>query len=156
MEASTILKSLDEFRGRKELERYDEAVCNDIKKRIDTKLRESKVSVADRAKFARKNLQVMDKWQQVFPHGISQCLNEYFSLRMHSSPSFDPRFPNQNQSRNCFINYVDYHRCAHKRGEDDYACKYFKNAYQVLCPVAWVEKWDDQRSNNAFQIDVTK
>ena len=24
---------------------------------------------------------------------------------------FDPRFPNQNQTRNCWQNYVDFHRC---------------------------------------------
>ena len=24
---------------------------------------------------------------------------------------YDPRFPNQNQTRNCWQNYVDFHRC---------------------------------------------
>ena len=24
---------------------------------------------------------------------------------------FDPRFPNMNQTRNCWQNYVDFHRC---------------------------------------------
>ena len=30
--------------------------------------------------------------------------------KMETIP-FDPRFPNQNQTRNCWQNYVDFHRC---------------------------------------------
>ena len=42
----------------------------------------------------------MDKWQQVFPTGVSECLREYFRNKSMWSPRFDPRFPNQNQAKN--------------------------------------------------------
>ncbi|XP_064617677.1 cytochrome c oxidase subunit 6B1-like [Liolophura sinensis] len=63
---------------------------------------------------------------------------------------FDARFPNQNQTRNCWQNYVDYHRCLKIKGEDYSPCNYFKSVYQSLCPNAWVEKWDEQVSNGTF------
>jgi len=63
---------------------------------------------------------------------------------------YDPRFPNQNQTRNCYQNYLDYHRCRKVKGEEYEPCEWFHNAYRVLCPKAWHEKWDEQRENNIF------
>lgn len=51
---------------------------------------------------------------------------------------FDARFPNTNQTRNCWQNYVDYHKCVKAKGEDYEPCNYFKRVYMSLCPVAWV------------------
>ena len=31
---------------------------------------------------------------------------------------FDARFPNQNQTKHCWQNYVDYHKCINAKGED--------------------------------------
>lgn len=65
---------------------------------------------------------------------------------------YDPRFPNQNQTRNCQMNYVDYHRCLQaKDGDEDY-CAWYKNAYRQLCPPEWYEKWDEQRESGTFPI----
>ena len=73
---------------------------------------------------------------------------------------FDPRFPNQNQTRNCWQNYVDFHRCQKikvikqilkyfKRnpcqGEEYEPCQFFKKNFATVCPNAWIEKWDEQR-----------
>merc|ERR1712058_207332 len=63
---------------------------------------------------------------------------------------FDARFPNQNQTRNCWQNYVDFHRCQKVKGEDYEPCDYFKRVYKSLCPNAWVEKWDEQVENGVF------
>ncbi len=63
---------------------------------------------------------------------------------------FDPGFPNQNQTRNCWQNYVDFHRCVNIKGEEYQPCQYFSNNFKALCPNAWVEKWDDQRERGAF------
>nr|ALS04053.1 cytochrome c oxidase subunit 6B1-like protein [Acartia pacifica] len=63
---------------------------------------------------------------------------------------FDPRFPNQNQTRNCWQNYVDFHRCQNIKGEDYEPCQFFKKCFTAICPMDWVEKWDDQRANGAF------
>merc|ERR1711992_456701 len=38
-------------------------------------------------------------------------------LTMKTVP-YDPRFQNTNQNRNCWQNYVDYHRCVNLKGED--------------------------------------
>ena len=51
---------------------------------------------------------------------------------------FDARFPNTNQTRNCWQNYVDFHRCVNIKGEEYEPCGYFKKVYKSLCPVAWV------------------
>merc|ERR1711862_44454 len=49
---------------------------------------------------------------------------------------FDARFPNQNQTRNCYQNFLDFHRCQKVKGESHKPCLYFKRVYQSLCPNA--------------------
>ena len=51
---------------------------------------------------------------------------------------YDPRFPNQNQTRNCWQNYVDFHKCIAAKGEDFKPCHIFKEYYRALCPNSWV------------------
>jgi hypothetical protein len=36
---------------------------------------------------------------------------------------FDARFPNQNQTKHCWQNYVDYHKCIIAKGEDFAPCR---------------------------------
>ncbi|RWS15293.1 cytochrome c oxidase subunit 6B2-like isoform X1 [Dinothrombium tinctorium] len=67
---------------------------------------------------------------------------------------YDPRFPNQNQTRNCYQNYLDYHRCRKVKGEDYEPCKWFEKIYKVICPRAWYEKWDEQRENGTFPGNI--
>ena len=54
------------------------------------------------------------------------------------TPQFDARFPNQNQTKNCWQNYVDFHKCRKAKGEDYEPCNFFFRAYKSLCPKAWV------------------
>ncbi|XP_041363093.1 cytochrome c oxidase subunit 6B1-like [Gigantopelta aegis] len=70
-------------------------------------------------------------------------------MELKTAP-FDARFPNQNQTRNCWQNYVDFHRCHKIKGEDYTPCDYFKRVYKSLCPNAWIEHWDEQRENGIF------
>jgi cytochrome c oxidase subunit 6b len=35
----------------------------------------------------------------------------------------DARFPNQNQTKHCWQNYVDYHKCINAKGEDFAPCR---------------------------------
>ena len=75
---------------------------------------------------------------------------------------FGLRFPNQNQTRNCWQNYVDFHRCQKlkvcrlmkrftaswflkMKGEDYEPCNFFAKNFQTVCPNAWIEKWNEQR-----------
>ncbi|CAD0037680.1 unnamed protein product [Aureobasidium pullulans] len=61
---------------------------------------------------------------------------------------FDARFPNQNQTKHCWQNYVDYHKCILAKGEDFKPCRQFFLAYRSLCPSSWATRWDDQRGES--------
>ncbi|KAL7414101.1 cytochrome c oxidase, subunit VIb [Mrakia frigida] len=68
---------------------------------------------------------------------------------------FDARFPQTNQSKHCWQNYVDYHKCINAKGEEFAPCKQFLRTYRSLCPNDWVEKWDTQREEGKFPSDLT-
>uniref|UniRef100_A0A8D2L8W8 Cytochrome c oxidase subunit 6B1 n=1 Tax=Varanus komodoensis TaxID=61221 RepID=A0A8D2L8W8_VARKO len=56
---------------------------------------------------------------------------------------FDPRFPNSNQTRNCYQNYLDYYRCMKimkAKGKDVEACKWYFRVFTSLCPISWVSR----------------
>ncbi|XP_055620236.1 cytochrome c oxidase subunit 6B1-like [Toxorhynchites rutilus septentrionalis] len=63
---------------------------------------------------------------------------------------WDPRFPNQNQTKYCYQSYLDFHRCEKIKGEGDSVCKYFKDVFADICPNGWVERWDSQRAEGTF------
>ncbi|KDR76402.1 hypothetical protein GALMADRAFT_226096 [Galerina marginata CBS 339.88] len=65
---------------------------------------------------------------------------------------FDARFPNTNQTRNCFQNYTDYFKCIAAKGDDYAPCKQFKKAYNSLCPM--ISKFDEQRENGTFPASL--
>lgn len=69
--------------------------------------------------------------------------------KMETAP-FDPRFPNQNQTRYCYQSFVDFNRCQKIKGEDYEPCEYFKKVYTTICPNSWIEKWTDQIENGIF------
>ncbi|KAJ2505089.1 Cytochrome c oxidase subunit 6B, partial [Coemansia sp. BCRC 34490] len=50
---------------------------------------------------------------------------------------FDARFPNVNQTKNCWQNYYDYSKCVAAKGEDYPLCQRFFTAYKTLCPNEW-------------------
>nr|OQO17901.1 Cytochrome c oxidase subunit 6B [Rachicladosporium sp. CCFEE 5018] len=68
----------------------------------------------------------------------------------HRYLGFDARFPNQNQTKHCWQNYVDYHKCILAKGEDFKPCRQFFLAYRSLCPSGWANRWDDLRENGKF------
>ncbi|KAF8207556.1 cytochrome c oxidase subunit VIb [Mycena galopus ATCC 62051] len=76
-----------------------------------------------------------------------QDLSKKYTLQ---TAAFDARFPNQNQTRNCWQNYCDYFRCINARGEGFEPCKRFQRSYHSLCPNEWISKWDDQRESGTF------
>jgi len=149
-----IIKAVNETSNNQDLSRYDENVCLAIQKKLDSNLKEKDLSISERAVFARNNFVVMDKWEKIFPVGITECLREYFRERAIWAPKFDSRFPNQNQVKNCFVNYVDYQRCMKLKGEDSKDCEYFKQASKSLCPNQWLEKFDEQIQADAFPVDI--
>lgn len=71
------------------------------------------------------------------------------SIELKTAP-FDPRFPNTNQTRYCYQSYLDFYRCQKAKGTDYEPCQYFKRVFSSMCPIAWVEKWDEQRDEGVF------
>ncbi|KAK1922700.1 cytochrome c oxidase, subunit VIb [Papiliotrema laurentii] len=65
------------------------------------------------------------------------------------------RFPNQNQTKHCWQNYVDYHKCVNAKGEDFAPCQQFKKAYRSLCPsTSNTARWDEQIENGIFPASL--
>ncbi|KAK2088239.1 Cytochrome c oxidase subunit 6B1 [Saguinus oedipus] len=62
-------------------------------------------------------------------------------LKNYKTAPFDSRFPNQNQTRNCWQNYLDFHRCEkalNAKGDDVSVCQWYRRVYKSLCPISWV------------------
>ncbi|XP_018408500.1 PREDICTED: cytochrome c oxidase subunit 6B1-like [Nanorana parkeri] len=75
----------------------------------------------------------------------------------YKTAPFDARFPNQNQTKHCFQNYLDFHRCEKSlssKGQDPYPCQWYFRVYKSMCPNSWVEKWDDQREAGIFPCKI--
>jgi hypothetical protein len=51
MSAVIVVDALKDLANNKNLDRYDEHLCSDIKKRLDTKLREENYSIDERTEF---------------------------------------------------------------------------------------------------------
>ncbi|KAL0272883.1 UNVERIFIED_CONTAM: hypothetical protein PYX00_005704 [Menopon gallinae] len=62
---------------------------------------------------------------------------------------FDPRFPHQNQTRRCVVNFIDYQRCVRLLGPYQ-GCRIFKACYEALCPSDWISKWSQQLEDGTF------
>lgn len=73
------------------------------------------------------------------------------TVKLPRTPPYDPRFPNVNQTRNCWQNFVDFHRCTNRYGEKYQPCKYFEFAYKSLCPVDWHTKWSEEVEEGTFR-----
>lgn len=67
------------------------------------------------------------------------------SLPKLSTAPTDPRFPNINQTRACWQNYVDYLKCVRIRDEEYRPCRELRRLYTILCPSSWIERWEAAR-----------
>uniref|UniRef100_A0A7S0WH22 Uncharacterized protein n=1 Tax=Chlamydomonas leiostraca TaxID=1034604 RepID=A0A7S0WH22_9CHLO len=76
-------------------------------------------------------------------------LEEFLEPELVTAP-FDPRFPNRNQARHCFVRFNEFHKCAHERGEDHPRCVFYQRAYQSLCPSEWLENWTELREKGLW------
>ncbi|KAI1506321.1 cytochrome c oxidase polypeptide vib-like protein [Biscogniauxia marginata] len=80
---------------------------------------------------------------------IQACDREAYAKQLRLR-CVDARFPNMNQTKHCWQNYVDYHKCINAKGEDFAPCRQFLLAYRSLCPSGWYQRWDDQREAGNF------
>jgi len=62
----------------------------------------------------------------------------------------DGRFPGTNQARACFVKYNEAHKCMGEKGEDDSDCKRLARDYRAICPVEWLEKWNEARDEGTW------
>ncbi|KAI2718047.1 hypothetical protein DTO013E5_7861 [Penicillium roqueforti] len=69
---------------------------------------------------------------------------------------YDARFPQMNQTKHCWQNYVDYYKCTTAKGEDFRPCKQFYHSFRSLCPKAWTDRWDGQREAGNFPVHLDK
>ena len=69
------------------------------------------------------------------------------------TPQFDPRFPNQNQSKHCAQAYVDYHKCVNVKVKNLNHAKSFQN-FHFIMPFGLGRKWDDQRAAGKFPVNM--
>jgi cytochrome c oxidase subunit 6b len=54
-------------------------------------------------------------------------------------PGYNPRFPNQNQTKHCWSAFVEFHKCAFEKGDpEDPKCKKFQVIAKARCPTKWV------------------
>lgn len=60
-----------------------------------------------------------------------------------------------NQTKHCWQNYVDYHKCILAKGEDFAPCRQFWLAYRSLCPSGWYQRWDEQRGMTSSEPEIT-
>ncbi len=51
MSAEIVVSTLKDLTGKPELDRYDETLCADIQKRLDSKLRERNMSISEKSIF---------------------------------------------------------------------------------------------------------
>ncbi|XP_068785323.1 cytochrome c oxidase subunit 6B2 isoform X2 [Struthio camelus] len=75
------------------------------------------------------------------------------ALSHYLTAPFDSRFPNTNQTRNCFQNYLDYHRCMKTltaKHRDVTPCLWYFRVFKSICPTSWIRRWDEQREEGTF------
>ncbi|XP_021841097.1 cytochrome c oxidase subunit 6b-3-like [Spinacia oleracea] len=70
-------------------------------------------------------------------------------IELKTAPG-DWRFPVQNQTRHCYTRYLEYHRCIKEKGKDDPACEKFARYYRSLCPLEWIQRWNEQVEQGTF------
>lgn len=85
---------------------------------------------------------------------LEQILEDPESVKLSTAP-WDPRFPNANQTKNCWQNYVDYHTCVAAKGDEFEPCKYFRRIYKIMCPANWVEQWEESRMEGKLAADLS-
>ncbi|KAF6735141.1 Cytochrome c oxidase subunit 6B1 [Oryzias melastigma] len=76
---------------------------------------------------------------------MSETIQE--KIKTYRTAPFDARFPNTNQTRNCYQNYLDFHRCnkaLSSKGQDVTPCEWYQRVYKSLCPMSWFDSCGEE------------
>ncbi|KAG2428942.1 hypothetical protein HXX76_011186 [Chlamydomonas incerta] len=76
-------------------------------------------------------------------------LTDFLEPELVTAP-YDPRFPNRNQARHCFVRFNEYYKCLYERGEEHPRCQFYQKAYQAMCPTEWIESWQELREKGLW------
>lgn len=60
-------------------------------------------------------------------HSSQLCSIGFLNTNSRLFLGTDARFPNMNQTKHCWQNYVDYHKCITAKGEDFAPCRQVRN-----------------------------
>ncbi|XP_036125412.1 cytochrome c oxidase subunit 6B1-like [Molossus molossus] len=74
-------------------------------------------------------------------------------IKNYRTGPFDSCFPNQDQTRNCWQNYLDFHHCKKAmtaKGGDVSVCEWYRCVYNSLCLISWVLVWGDHWAEGTF------
>ncbi|KAM7104199.1 cytochrome c oxidase subunit 6B1-like [Molossus nigricans] len=78
-------------------------------------------------------------------------------IKNYRTAPLDSHFPNQKQTRNCWQNCLDFHRCEKTmtaKGGDASVCKWYRRVYESLCPISWVSARDDHQAEGTFPGEI--
>ncbi|KAI0978200.1 hypothetical protein GJ496_003853 [Pomphorhynchus laevis] len=151
--ASEVKAIFDEFVSKYgKQDTYEKDVCESLKGRLESVAsKDHGLKRYQLQDIGKSNYLTLEKWSKHFPAALVNCAGEYWKSIAFWAPRKDPRFPNMNQTKNCEINYLDYHRCKDQLGEDAAECDYFKHVYTHTCPTSWVESFDEQFENGVLR-----
>lgn len=62
----------------------------------------------------------------------------------------DKRFPSTNQARACYTRYNEFYKCKQQKGDDADECDTFRRAALSICPMDWIEKWEEARGEGTW------
>ncbi|GMJ12460.1 hypothetical protein like AT1G32710 [Hibiscus trionum] len=54
------------------------------------------------------------------------------------------------QERHCYKSYVEYHNCIKEQGKSAPQSDKFARHFRSLCPVEWIQRWDEARATGTF------
>jgi len=72
-----------------------------------------------------------------------------FLSQIETAPH-DPRFATINQARYCFVAYNEAHKCFKEKSEEDSECRKLAKKYRSICPMEWLEAWNEARENGTW------
>lgn len=83
--------------------------------------------------------------------------DSYFEKIVLTTTPYDHRFPNTNQTKNCYQNFIDWKICERRSTPSNDTksplkdpCLVFKKAAKELCPSSWINRWEDQIEEGIF------
>ena len=109
--------------------------------------------MADNTHCIRNPAYYKEKELEATTEAEKRTLRELRKAHKRQAP-YDPRYPNTNQVKYCWQNFVDFQRCIKVKGEDYVPCDYFKSIYNSVCPMNWLDKWTEQLDEGRFPAKI--